>query len=124
MLNHIHVIDLIFQAHLQGREHGFRARNTPDHPPLEELWQSQRQLDAWFITWSDEVNEESLLERVAFNFVGGGQGVMTREQMLLHVVHHTSYHRGYIADLFKQIPARVPTTDLPVFLRDVPQEPI
>jgi len=112
------------QAHLQGRKHGFAARNTPDQPPPEELWQSQRQLDAWLIKWSDEVSEESLAERVTFKFVGGGQGVMTREQMLLHVVNHTTCHRGYIADLFYQIPARVPTTDLPVFLRDVPQDSI
>src|ERR1700722_3384407 len=71
MLNHIHVIDLMFQAHLQGREHGFGARNTPDHPPLEELRQSQRELDSWFIRWSDEVSEESLAEPVSFKFVGG-----------------------------------------------------
>src|SRR6266540_1686155 len=30
-LNHVYVIDRIFQAHLEGREHGFTARNTPDH---------------------------------------------------------------------------------------------
>ena len=29
-LNHNYVIDLIWQAHLEGREHGFSARNTPD----------------------------------------------------------------------------------------------
>ena len=34
MLNHNYVIDRIFQAHLEGREHGYSARNTPDHPPL------------------------------------------------------------------------------------------
>ena len=32
-LNHVYVIDLIFQAYLEGREHGFTARNTPDHRP-------------------------------------------------------------------------------------------
>jgi uncharacterized damage-inducible protein DinB len=36
-LNHNYVIDLIWQAHLEGREHGFTARNTPGHPPLGEL---------------------------------------------------------------------------------------
>jgi uncharacterized damage-inducible protein DinB len=38
--------------------------------------------------------------------------------MVEHVVNHTTYHRGYIADYFYQIPSRPPTTDLPVFLRD------
>jgi uncharacterized damage-inducible protein DinB len=38
--------------------------------------------------------------------------------MLLHIVNHTSYHRGFVADMFYQVPARPPVTDLTVFLRD------
>ena len=37
-LNHIYMIDVIWQAHLEGRDDGLTVRNTPDHPPLEELW--------------------------------------------------------------------------------------
>ena len=121
-LYHNYVIDLIFQAHLQGREHGFTARNTQDHPPLPELAQAQAALDRWYIEWSDGVSDAALNEKVSFTFVGGGPGAMTRGQMLLHVINHTSYHRGFAADLFYQVPAKPPTTDLPVFLRDVPQD--
>ena len=119
MLNHNRVIDLIFQAHLEGREHGFTARNTPEHPPLDELWRAQQAVDNWYVAWSDRMTDAALDEKVAFTFVGGGQGVMTRGEILLHVVNHTSYHRGFVADLFYQVPAQPPTTDLPVFLRDV-----
>jgi uncharacterized damage-inducible protein DinB len=119
-LNHNYVIDRIFQAHLMGREHGFTARNTPTCPPLEELWHSQREVDHWYIEWSDGLTDAALNETVRFTFVGGGEGAMTRGEMLLHVVNHTAYHRGYVADIFYQIPAQPPTTDLPVFLRDVP----
>ena len=117
-LNHNYVIDLIFQAHLEGRDHGFTARNTPEHPPLDELARSQRALDAWYIEWSDRMTEEELDQKVSFTFVGGGPGVMTRAEMILHIVNHTSYHRGFAADLFYQVPAKPPTTDLTVFLRD------
>ena len=119
MLNHNYVIDLMFQAHLEGREHGFTARNTPEHPPLDELWRAQQAVDDWYIAWSDRMSDAALDEKVAFTFVGGGPGVMTRGEILLHVVNHTSYHRGFVADLFYQVPAKPPTTDLPVFLRDV-----
>lgn len=119
-LNHIYVIDRIFQAHLEGREHGYAARNTDQWPPLEELWRAQREVDDWYIAWSDRITDPALDERVSFTFVGGSEGAMTRGEMLLHVVNHTSYHRGFVADLFYQVPARPPTTDLPVFLRDVP----
>ena len=119
-LNHNYVIDRIFQAHLMGREHGYTARNTPTCPPLEELWNSQREVDNWYIEWSDGLTDAALNETIRFTFVGGGEGAMTRGEILLHVVNHTAYHRGYVADIFYQIPAQPPTTDLPVFLRDVP----
>lgn len=117
-LNHNYVIDRIFQAHLEGREHGYTARNTTEWPPLADLWRDQQVLDAWYVSWSDDIAEAALDERVDFTFVGGGEGSMTRGEILLHLVNHTSYHRGFAADLFYQIPARPPTTDLTVFLRD------
>jgi len=117
-LNHNYVIDRIWQAHLEGREHGFSARNTPGHPPLEELWQKQRAIDDWFIAWSDR--HTAFDERVTFTLIGGNKGTMSRGEILLHIVNHTSYHRGFVADLFYQVPGdfRPPTTDLPVYLRE------
>ena len=118
-LNHNYVIDLIWQAHLEGREHGFSARNTPDYPPLSELWSKQQVIDDWYISWSDGMSEAALAEPVHFTLVGGNRGVMTRGEILLHIVNHTTYHRGFVADLFYQVPnARPPTTDLPVYLRE------
>lgn len=121
-LNHNCVIDRIWQAHLEGREHGYTARNTPDHPPLDELRRQQQAVDDWYIAWSDALSDAALDEKVNFTLVGGNQGVMTRGEILLHIVNHTTYHRGFVADLFYQVPARPPTTDLPVFLREVPQD--
>ena len=117
-LNHYYVIDRIFQAHLEGRSHGYSARNTPEHPPLAELWRAQKDLDRWYVNWSDQISDAALDERVSFTFVGGGEGVMTRGEILQHLVNHTSYHRGFVAQMFYDVPARPPTTDLTVFLRD------
>ena len=117
-LNHNYVIDLIWQAHLEGRDHGFSARNTAAPPPLEELWRAQQGMDRWYMDWSDRQTAASLAEEVRFVLIGGNPGAMTRGEILLHVVNHTTYHRGFVADLFYQVPARPPTTDLPVFLRE------
>ena len=122
-LNHNYVIDSIFRAHLEGRDHGYTARNTPEPPPFDSLRDMQREIDDWYIAWSDRTSDADLDETVQFTFVGGGDGAMTRGQILMHVVNHTSYHRGFAADMFFQIPGkRAPVTDLTVFLRDVPQE--
>src|SRR5262245_32101613 len=117
-LNHNYVIDLIWQAHLEGRDHGYTARNTPGHPPLAELWRAQQVVDEWYVAWSDKLTDAALDERVRFTLIGGNPGVMTRGEILLHIVNHTAYHRGFVADLFYQVPARPPTTDLPVYLRE------
>jgi uncharacterized damage-inducible protein DinB len=120
-MNHCYVIDLIWQAHLEGRPHGFTKRNTDASPPLLELREAQRQMDQWYIEYANGLSEQALDEVVKFTFIGGGPGAMTRGDMLHHVVSHKSYHRGWVADMFFQVPARPPTMDLPVFLRDVPQ---
>jgi uncharacterized damage-inducible protein DinB len=117
-LNHNYVIGLIWQAHMSGRVHGFTARNTADHPPLAELRRSQELLDAWYISQGDSLSEAALDERLGFTLIGGNRGEMSRAEMLLHVVTHCSYHRGYVAEMFYEVPARPPTMDLPVYLRE------
>ncbi|MEO8716683.1 MAG: DinB family protein [Burkholderiales bacterium] len=117
-LNHACVVDRIWQAHLQRRDHGYKARNTETHPPLAELRRDQRALDEWYIGYADRLTAKLHDEVVEFKFVDGGAGAMTRGDILLHVVNHKTYHRGVVADLMYQVPARPPIMDLPVFLRD------
>jgi uncharacterized damage-inducible protein DinB len=42
-----------------------------------------------------------------------------RSEMLLHAVNHGTYHRGNVAALLYQIGRTPPTTDLPVYLREI-----
>jgi len=118
-LNHVFVIDSIFQAHLLGRPHGYTARNTPTDPPLDKLHEQVEALNRWYVDYAAELSPEQERERVTFAFVDGGSGIMTRGEMILHVVNHASYHRGFVADMLYQVPVSPPATDLPVFLRDV-----
>jgi len=120
-LSHTWVVDDIFQAHLQGRAHGYTSRNTPEPLPLDALWARQQATNAWYLDYALALTPEQAAEVVAFQFIGGGEGRMTREEMILHVVNHATYHRGFVADMFYQVPAKPPATDLPVFLRDAPQ---
>lgn len=118
-LNHPYVVDQIFQAHLEGRDHGFTARNTPATPPLDELWQAVRALDRWYVELAGRLTERELAEVIRFQFVGGGDGAMSRGEILLHLVNHGTYHRGFVSDMLNQASVRPPPTDLTVYLRDV-----
>ena len=117
-LNHNLLIDLVWQAHIEGRDHGFTARDLVIHPDLPTLWAAQRAAGQWWIDWCGTQTDRSLEEPVRFRFIDGGDGVMTRSAILLHVVIHGSYHRGYVAEMFYEDGRKPPTTDLPVYFRD------
>jgi uncharacterized damage-inducible protein DinB len=117
-LSHAYVVDLIWQAHLQGRPHGFTSRNTAVEPALAALGKAQAESDQWYVSYADQLSDSAHDEVVHFKFVDGGSGAMSRGDMLLHVVNHKTYHRGYVADMLYQAGARPPVMDLPVFLRD------
>lgn len=76
-------------------------------------------MDRWYVACADSLTDRMAGEIVRFEFVGGGQGAMTREEILLHVVNHGSYHRGFVGDMLYQVPAPSPANDLPVYLREV-----
>ncbi len=118
-LNHAYVVDLIWRAHLQGRDHGFTSRITEKEPSMQDLQAAQTSLDQWYIDYADALTDAAHDEVVHFRFVDGGAGAMTRGDMLLHIVNHKTYHRGYVADMLYQAGSRPPGMDLPVFLRDV-----
>ena len=118
-LNHNYLIDVMWQAHLEGRDHGYTRRDVVLHPELADLWTAQQKMHGWFIDWSDKQTETTLAEDVAFTLTGGNKGVMTRGEILMHVVNHHTYHRGWVSDLFFQVPRQPPTIDLPVFRREV-----
>lgn len=114
-LNHSYVVDLIWKAHIDGREHGFTARNIVLHPDVEGLWKAQRIVNDGLLEWCATQSDATLEEPVNFKFVSGTSGTLTRGAMLLHIVNHATYHRGWVSDLFFQIPAKPPATDFCLF---------
>ncbi|WLG48060.1 DinB family protein [Pseudomonas sp. FP1742] len=119
-LNQIYVVDCIWQAHLEGRGHDFKTSHDLLHTELPELRMAQQEIDQWFCGWSSAQTEESLDKPIEFTSVSGESGVMSAGAILLHVVNHASYHRGWVVQMYAEIPAMPPITDLSVFLREVP----
>jgi uncharacterized damage-inducible protein DinB len=117
-LNHSLAMDHVWQSHLLGKPHGLTTRNPEHCPEMEELFAAQRAVDNWYVTYADSISDQELNDIVEFEFIGGGQGAMSRGDILLHVVNHTTYHRGQVADILYHLSVFPPTTDLPVFLRE------
>lgn len=116
LLNHVYVVDRIFQAHLLGQPHGYTALNTAHTPSLLALWQAVQQLDDWYVHYAAALPPQAEPERIHFTFVDGKAACMSRSEMLLHVVNHGSYHRGAVGELLHQCGLQAPHDVLTRFL--------
>ncbi len=122
-LHHSLAMDYVWQCHLLQRPHGLTTRNPEHCPEIDELTARQRQMDEWYVDYAAATSPAALDEFVDFEFIGGGAGRMKRRDIVLHVVNHTTYHRGHVASMLYDIGVFPPTTDLPVFLRTLSAGP-
>ena len=107
-LNHIHVVDRIFRAHLGAEVRPFDATNTKATPTLEQLRIDVEATDAWYSNYVGTLSEAALPEILEFTFTDGDRGRMSREEILLHVVTHGGYHRGNVGQVLKSISVAPP----------------
>lgn len=108
----------IFQAHLEEKSHPYTARNTETSPSFAEVQKQLKLMDQYYVKLAERLSEDELNEVVNFTFVGGGEGAMSRLEILLHLVNHATYHRGFVSDMLYQVPHQTEANDLSVFLRD------
>lgn len=100
-LNHIHTVDRIFRGHLSGQPHGLDGTNTPETPTVAQLRDAVAELDRWYVDYTRDLPPAQLEERLAFTFTDGDKGLMSREEILAHVITHGAYHRGEVGRLMK-----------------------
>jgi uncharacterized damage-inducible protein DinB len=104
ILNHAHIVDRIFAAHLQRLEHGYSNNEPDDAPPLDALSAAIRDTDRWYVDYAARLGPDALAEVIAFNFTDGKPGRMSCEEMLAHVIAHGGYHRGQVGQILSQMP--------------------
>jgi uncharacterized damage-inducible protein DinB len=94
IFDHIHVVDRIFQQHLLGLPHAFRAPRSETIPELPALTAGMKEVDDWYASYVDGLSDEMLQESVDFVFTSGKPARMRRSEIILHVCLHGTYHRG------------------------------
>ena len=94
VLDHIHTVDRIFQHHLQGVPHTFKAARSESLPQLEALTSGAREVDDWYASYVSKLAEADFEEPIDFVFTSGKPARMRRGEIILHVCLHGNYHRG------------------------------
>lgn len=118
-LHHVFIVDDIFRHHLTNRRHAYTSRTSSVLPSFSALEKAVTEMDAWYLAAASDWTPQQAEETIAFDYIGGGTGRLTRQEITLHIVNHTTYHRGFVGDMLRQIPHIWPANDLTVFLRDV-----
>jgi uncharacterized damage-inducible protein DinB len=98
---HTSIVDRIFKAHISGEAHSFAAVAGDRRPDLETLAGAMAETDAWYIDYVRRAPAAELDEVVAFTFVDGDPGRMTKGEMLAHVITHGASHRGAIGKMLE-----------------------
>jgi uncharacterized damage-inducible protein DinB len=94
ILDHMLAVDRIFQCHLQGRPHAFRAPRSDTLPSLDTLAAAAREAGDWYVAYVDGLAADDFTQTVEFAFTDGTPARMTRGEIILHVCLHGTYHRG------------------------------
>lgn len=83
---------------------------------IESFWDEVDSERAAFIT---RLTDERLITRFSYENLQGERWEYSLAHMMQHVVNHSSYHRGQLVTLLRQIGQRPPATDFLVFLDEL-----
>lgn len=84
---------------------------------LDELVRVWGRLDEELETFVAQLVEADLDRSVTYRNLAGDPFVSPLAEMLRHVVNHSSYHRGQVTTMLRQLGAAAPSTDLILYCR-------
>jgi uncharacterized damage-inducible protein DinB len=114
-LAHIYAAEWIWLERWQGRS----PRGLPpaqDVPTLEELREKWRAVEDGQRAFVDAVTEARMTEVVTYVNVKGETWSYPLGEMFVHLVNHSTYHRGQVATMLRQLGKAPHSTDYLVFL--------
>lgn len=95
-LNHLVRVEEVFRARLLGFAEPHTTTNSDVVPPLEELGHRLSESNGWLQTYVGSMPNDGFIEQIRFRFLDGQVGLMSREEVLFHLINHATYHRGAI----------------------------
>ncbi len=90
--------------------------NPVEFPTVDSLQTRWSDLESDFQSFISGLNDESLEKVIAYTNTRGEVWKYTLGQMIQHVMNHSSYHRGQVTTMLRQLEAEVIPVDLLVFV--------
>jgi uncharacterized damage-inducible protein DinB len=92
--------------------------NALDYPDLESVRRRFSSIDRNLIDYTASLTGDDLQRVVSFKRVTGEAFAQPLWQLLHQVANHSTYHRGQVATMLRQLGAKPTSTDLLIFFRD------
>jgi uncharacterized damage-inducible protein DinB len=114
-LAHIYAAEWIWLERWQGRSpRGLPpARDVPNLEVLQERWRAVEDGQREFLR---SLSEDRMAEFVSYVNVKGETWSYPLGEMLVHLVNHSTYHRGQVATMLRQLGKTPEPTDYLLFL--------
>lgn len=114
-LAHILAAEWIWLERWKGTSPG-ALLNSTDFRTIESLKTKWAEVEGGYVEFIDGLSEESLTTVISYRNTKGEEWAYPLGQMLQHVMNHSTYHRGQVTTLLRQLGAEVLPLDLLVFM--------
>src|SRR3970040_2415074 len=88
-----------------------------NNPPIKVLVEKLNEIESDRRNFLSGLNDEDFKKMLGYKLLNGKPQQNTLQETLQHVVNHSTYHRGQLATLFRQINETPPSTDLILYYR-------
>jgi uncharacterized damage-inducible protein DinB len=95
----------------------FAPEDFADVPAIEVYWQGIERERQEFIA---QLTSQRMKELIAYENMQGERWEYSLAHMMQHVVNHSSYHRGQVVVLLRQLGHKVESTDFLVYFDETP----
>jgi uncharacterized damage-inducible protein DinB len=116
-LVHIFGAEWVWLERWNGRSHP-ALPGEADFPDIATLCQAWTELQQRQRDFLDGLNDARLLEFISYVNFKGQRWAHPLWQQMLHVVNHSSYHRGQATNMFRQMNAEPVATDLLLYYEE------
>ncbi|HZS10304.1 MAG TPA: DinB family protein [Blastocatellia bacterium] len=107
--------DWIWLSRWQG-ESPAALLSDADFPDLASVRERWRQVESGRQKFIAGLSEEDLTRDLSYTNTKGERAALPLGQQMQHVVNHSSYHRGQVTAMIRQLGVQPPTTDLLYYL--------
>lgn len=117
-LSHIVMAEWVWLRRWKGESPTAVPAWTEAEPSLDTIVENLRAVEAERRELLDSLQEDDLRRDIAYRSIKGDPFTTRLDHQLAHVANHSTYHRGQMTTMMRQIGVTPPSTDMIFYIRN------